>query len=94
MIRVAIEVVSRDAARLRVSIQADSIRRAVSVVEPVYPKADIRVLHPIEPETFFVRDTAASTGMVESERPKRVVRQAAGIGLRNHNDTRSYPRER
>ena len=73
MIGVAIEVVSSDAARLRVLIQAESIRRAVSVVETVYPKADVRVLYPIEPETFFVRDTATSTGMVEFERPKSVV---------------------
>ena len=73
MIRVAIEVVSSNAASLRVSIQAESIRRAVSVVETLYPKADVRVLYPIELEAFFVRDTAALTGMVEFERPKSVV---------------------
>ena len=73
MIRVAVEVMSSDAAPLRVSLQAESIRRAVSVVETVYPGADVRVLYPIESEAFFVRDTATSMGMVEFERPKSVV---------------------
>ena len=83
MIRVAIEMVSSDAASLRVSIQAESIRRAVSVVETLYPKADVRVLYPIEPETFFVRDTAASTGMVKSEMPKSVAGGRAQVVEKN-----------
>ncbi len=72
MIRVSIEVVDGGADRLSVSVQAESIRRAVSAVEGLYPGADVRVAYPIEPETFFVRDAATSTSLIEFEMPKSV----------------------
>ena len=72
MIRVSIEVVSSGAVRLSLSVRAESIRRAVSAVEFLYPGADVRVAYPIEPETFFVRDAAASTRLIEFEMPKCV----------------------
>lgn len=72
MIRVSIEVVSSGAVRLSLSVRAESIRRAVSAVESLYPGADVRVAYPIEPETFFVRDAARSTRLIEFEMPKSV----------------------
>ena len=72
MIRVSIEVVSGGADRLSVSVKAESIRRAISAVEGLYPGADVQVAYPIEPEMFFVRDAAASTRIVEFEMPKSV----------------------
>ena len=72
MIRVSIEVVSSGADRLSVSVRAESIRRAVSVVEGLYPGADVRVAYPIEPETFFVRDVVAPSRQIEFEMPKSV----------------------
>ena len=59
MIRVSVEV-SSSAARLSVSVRAESIQRAVSMVEVLYPSADVWVVHPIEPETFFIADIAAA----------------------------------
>ena len=72
MIRVSIEVVGGDTDRLSLSVRAESIRRAVSAVEGLYPGADVWVAYPIEPETFFVRDAAASPRLIEFEMPKSV----------------------
>ena len=72
VIRVSIEVVSSGADCISVSVRAESIRRAVSAVEGLYPGADVRVAYPIDPETFFVRDVAASTRLIEFEMPKSV----------------------
>jgi hypothetical protein len=72
VIRVSIEVVSGGVDRISVLVRAESIRRAVSAAEGLYPGADVRVVYPIEPETFFVRDAAASTRQIEFELPKGV----------------------
>jgi hypothetical protein len=37
------------------AIPAASIREAVSVAKKRYPKEDVRVAFPIDPETFFLR---------------------------------------
>jgi hypothetical protein len=65
-------VVSIGADSLSVSVRAESIRRAVSAVEGLYPGADVRVAYPIESETFFVGDAAASTRLIEFKMPKSV----------------------
>ena len=72
MIRVSIEVVGSSVNSLCISVRAGSMRRAVSAVEGLYPGADVRVAYPIEPETFFVRDAATSTSLIEFEMPKSV----------------------
>lgn len=70
-VRVSIEV--RDgAAHFCVSVQAESIRRAVSIVAKRYPAYDVGVKFPIRPEGFFVEDTADRAGMVEFEQPKKM----------------------
>ncbi len=63
MIRVSIEVDS-DAARFELSVRAENIQRAVNIAEVAYPSAEVRVMYPIEPETFFVEDPAAIVGLV------------------------------
>jgi hypothetical protein len=73
VIRVSIQAISTGADRLSVSVRAESIRRAVSAVEGLYPGADVRVVYPIEPEAFFVRDAAASRSLIEFEMPKSAV---------------------
>ncbi len=70
MIKVSIEV-REGAARFSVAVRADSIRRAVSLVTERYPKGDVRVRFPIEPERFFVEDTDAPAGMVGVELPEK-----------------------
>jgi hypothetical protein len=60
--------------RLGLSVRAESIRQAASSAQTLYPGAQIRVIFPIEPETFFVIDSAARVGPVEFESPQTIAR--------------------
>lgn len=75
MIEVLVEV-GTVTARFGVMVRAESIRGAVDIVKADYPGADARVVHPIDPEAFFVRDAATPTVPVEPEMPKRAAGQA------------------
>ncbi len=66
MVRITIEA-SNGAARYRVAVQAESIRRALEIVDGLNPGSDFRVTFPIDPETFFVKDPAAKAGLIERE---------------------------
>ena len=66
MVRITIEA-SNGAARYRVAVQAESIQRALEIVEGLNPGSDFRVTFPIDPETFFVKDPAAKAGLIERE---------------------------
>jgi len=66
VVRVTVEV-SSGAACCRVAVQAESIQRAVEIVEGLNPGADFRVTFPIDPGTFFVEDPAAANGLVGQE---------------------------
>jgi hypothetical protein len=70
VVKVSIEV-RNGAARFSVAVRAESIRRAVSIVGDRYPGGDIRVKFPIDPEGFFVKDSAARAGIVEVEQPEK-----------------------
>jgi hypothetical protein len=59
MIRISVHV-SSGAARFSVSIQAESIERALEIVARQNPGKDCEVVFPIDPETFFV-DEAVGT---------------------------------
>jgi hypothetical protein len=61
MIRVSIEV-REGAALSRTAVQAESIREAVSITRRRYPGRDVRVIFPIDPETFFIDDPAEGNG--------------------------------
>jgi hypothetical protein len=71
MVKVSIEVRS-GAAHFDVAVQAESIQRAVSLVEERYSKASDKVRFPIEAESFFVEDRRARSGIVGLEHPARV----------------------
>jgi hypothetical protein len=61
MIRVSMEV--REGATLsRATVQAESIREAVSITRGRYPGRDVRVMFPIDPEDFFIEDSAEENG--------------------------------
>lgn len=61
MIRVSMEV--RDGAALpRTTVQAESIHEAVSSTKERYPGRDVRVIFPIDPEDFFIEDSAEGNG--------------------------------
>jgi hypothetical protein len=51
MIRVSIRI-REGASCFDVSVQAQSIRQAVSIVAALYPNADVRVRFPIDAEAF------------------------------------------
>ncbi len=71
MIRVSVEVRSGTAG-FCVTVRAESIRQALSIVKARYPGAEAQVVHPIDFETFFVEDRGAPTGLVELETPEGV----------------------
>jgi hypothetical protein len=66
MVKVSVEVRS-GTVRFRVGIQAQSIRRALILVGGRYPQGQVRVVFPIEPQGFFVREPWALAGMVGSK---------------------------
>jgi hypothetical protein len=58
MVKVSIEV--RDGtARFVVAVLAKSIRQALNIVAAQYPGSVAQVKFPINPEGFFVKDSAA-----------------------------------
>ena len=61
MIRVSMEV-REGAALSRTAVQAESIREAVSITRGRYPGRDVRVVFPIDPETFFIEIPVAENG--------------------------------
>jgi hypothetical protein len=60
-------VVIRGAARYRVAVQAQSIGRALEIVEGQNPGCQAKVAFPIDPEAFFVRDAAAIDCLADRE---------------------------
>jgi hypothetical protein len=66
VIRISVEV-GRGAARYRVAVQAESIDRALEIVERQNPNCEAKVAFPIDPEVFFVGGTASTTGPVNQE---------------------------
>ena len=70
MVKVSVEVRS-GATRYLVGIQAQSTRRALSLVGKRYPHSEVKVSFPIEPEGFFVEGPGAGrAGLVEA--PERM----------------------
>ena len=64
MVRSSVEV-SSGAARFRVSVQAQSIERALEIVQRQNPGKDCKVSFPIDTEPFFVEeDSVAKVGAV------------------------------
>ena len=66
MVRISVELTG-GAARFRVAVQAESVRRALEIVERRNPGCNARVVFPIDPEAFFVGDPAARSGLIERE---------------------------
>ncbi len=58
MVKVSIEV-HDGTARFAVAVLAKSIQQALSIVAARYPSSAARVRFPIDPESFFVEDSAA-----------------------------------
>ena len=58
MISVCMEV-REETALSRATVQAGSIREAVSITRGRYPGRDVRVMFPIDPERFFIEGQAS-----------------------------------
>ena len=69
IVKVSIEV-RNGATHFNVAVRAQSIKRAVSIVRGRYPRCDVRVKFPIDPEGFFVAEPAPRVGIVGVERPE------------------------
>ncbi len=61
MIRVSMEV-REETALSRATVQAESIREAVSITRGRYPGRDVRVIFPIDADDFFIEDPAEGYG--------------------------------
>ena len=61
MIQVSVEV-REGAVPFRVAVQAESIGRAVSVIEGRHPGREVRVVFPIDPEEFFLGGSEKTGG--------------------------------
>jgi hypothetical protein len=64
MIRVLIEVRGNEATTSSVVVQARSLREAASITAAVYPSAEVRVMFPIDPKAFFIKEPAAREEIV------------------------------
>ena len=64
MIEVSIQVGSSDICS-EMAVRAESIRQALSIAGNRYAGSDLRVVFPIKPAAFFVKDVAATTEMIE-----------------------------
>ena len=71
MVRISVEVRS-GTARFRVGVQAPSIREALALVGGRYPRREVRVVFPIEPEGFFVKEPSAPAGAAGSKQARQV----------------------
>jgi len=71
MIRISVEVRS-GTARFRVGVQAQSTRKALAVVASGHPRGEARILVPIEPEGFFVREPSTSARVFGHEQIREV----------------------
>ena len=70
MVEILVEVGDGDA-RLRAAVRSESMQRAVDVAGSYYLGAGVRVVYSIDPEGFFVRDSAAPAGLVGFRMPEK-----------------------
>jgi hypothetical protein len=68
VVEVSVEV-SSGAARFRVAVRAESVRRTANIVAARYPDGNCRVKFPINSEDFFANGAAAGAGIVGLEKP-------------------------
>ena len=71
MIRVSVEMRS-GSARFRVSVRAENDRRALGLVDGRYPRGEVRVGFPVEPEGFLVSESSVPTRTIGYERTYEV----------------------
>jgi hypothetical protein len=73
MVRVSV-VVRSGSTSFRATAWAEDIEQALNLVKSCYPRTEVNVIFPIEPEDFFVGENFRHSGMVHAEMPE----EAAG----------------
>jgi hypothetical protein len=68
MVRVSVEVRSGSTS-FRATVWAEDIEQALSLAEACYPRTEINVIFPIEPEEFFVSENVRLSRVVHAEMP-------------------------
>jgi hypothetical protein len=71
VVKVSVEVRS-GAGRFEVAVRAESIRRAVEIVENRYLGTNVGVKFPIDPENLFVEDPATRAGIADLKQLDRM----------------------
>jgi len=71
MVRVSIRI-REGTCCFDVSVQAQSIPRAVEIAADRHPDADVRVSSPIDGGAFFVEEPVSQTARLRREWPERV----------------------
>ena len=71
MIRISVEVGGR-VSRFELTLHAQSIERAVGIARARYPGSEVKVMFPIDPDTFFAEDAADVGEMIRLEMPTSV----------------------
>ena len=72
LIQVVVEVRSGTAS-FRVSVRAQSIQQAISLVRGTYPGVEASLVLPVEPESFFLGDDFDGAEQDTFQRPQRLV---------------------
>ncbi len=79
MIRVSVEVSARGPC-FRAAVWAESVERAVEVARIHFPDGEVRVLFPINPETFFAQaGPPAGTMLPESKESQGEVQRGTVV---------------
>jgi hypothetical protein len=71
VIKLAIEICS-GASSFRAVVWAESIERALKLVEARHPGGEAKVIFPIEPEAFFVGGPVPAAEVVRFETPEEI----------------------
>jgi hypothetical protein len=69
VIQVSVEV-GGDSGRFSASVRAETIEQAVSLASTRYAGSEVRVLFPIDPESFFVGDQGPAGVPISLEMPE------------------------
>lgn len=64
MVRVSVEV-DDGTARFQVTVQAGSVRRALEIAGDGTPGRDVRVVSPLDPDTFFAGGSGGAEEAVD-----------------------------
>ncbi|MDQ4128433.1 MAG: hypothetical protein M3151_10875 [Actinomycetota bacterium] len=67
MVKVSVEVGSGG---FRLAVAAETISRALRLVEDRYPGAEIRIIFPLDPDEFFARPATAAG--IERTLPEKI----------------------